>query len=49
MYRYIEEKNYEEAEKIIDEIELLTRNRNRDTVRGRMLVRKGKRVNASNS
>ena len=49
MYRLIEEKQYDEAEKVICEIELLTKNRNRDTVRGRVLIRKGKRVNASNS
>lgn len=49
MYDLIEEKKYEDAEEIIREIELMTRNRNRDTVRGRVLIRKGKRVNASNT
>ena len=49
MYDFIEEKKYEDAEEIIREIEHMTRNRNRDTVRGRVLIRKGKKVNASNT
>ena len=49
MYRCIEEKQYDVAEKIICDIEQITKNRNRDTVRGRVLVRKGRRVNASDS
>lgn len=43
MYDFIEEKKYEDAEEIIREIEHMTRNRNRDTVRGRVLIRKGKK------
>ena len=49
MYDFIEEKKYEDAEEIIREIEHMTRNRNRDTVRGCVLIRKGKKVNASNT
>lgn len=47
MYYAIENKEYERAEEIIQEIEELTLNRNVDTVRGRILVRRGKKINAS--
>lgn len=49
MYRAIEERNFEQAEKIINEINLLTENRNLDTVRGKVLVRKGRKVNAQDN
>lgn len=47
MYRYIESRDYERAQEQIREIDDLTRGRNVDTVRGKMLIRKGKRVDAS--
>ena len=47
MYDAIEDREYERAEEIIQEIEELTSNRNADTVRGRILLRRGKRTNAS--
>lgn len=46
MYEAIEDRSYEHAEKIIQEIDELTSNRNADTVRGRILLRRGKRANA---
>ena len=47
MYDAIEAREYNHAEKIIQEIEELTSNRNADTVRGRILLRRGKKANAS--
>lgn len=47
MYRCIEERDFERAEQCIREIDSLTQNRNADTIRGRMLIRKGKRVHAA--
>lgn len=47
MYEAIENKSYEHAEEIIYEIDKLTSNRNADTVRGRILLRRSKKVNAS--
>lgn len=47
MYRCLEAKDFKQAELYIKEIDELTTGRNVDTVRGRMLLRKGKRVNAS--
>ena len=47
MYRCIEEKDFERAERWIEEIDKLTKSRNTDTIRGRALIRKGKRVNAA--
>ena len=46
MYDCIEQRDFEQAEKYIKEIENLTENRNADIVRGKVLIRKGKRVNA---
>lgn len=47
MYQYIEERAFEQAEKLINEIDGLTKNRNIDTTRGKVLVRKGKRISAT--
>lgn len=47
MYDAIEVREYNRAEEIIQEIEELTSNRNVDTVRGRILLRRGKKANAS--
>lgn len=47
MYEAIENKSYERAEEIIYEIDKLTSSRNADTVRGRILLRRSKKVNAS--
>lgn len=47
MYHCLEEKEFEQAEACMEEIDDLTNSRNVDTIRGRMLLRKGKRVNAS--
>ena len=47
MYRCIEEKDFGQAEGWIKEIDDLTQNRNTDTIRGRMLIRKGRRANAA--
>lgn len=47
MYEAIEKKSYEQAEEIIYELDELTANRNTDAVRGRILLRRGKKVNAS--
>lgn len=49
MYQYIEERNYQKAEKVIGEIDDLTMNRNIDTARGKVLIRKGKRLSASDN
>ena len=46
MYRYIEKRDFDRAEEIIDQIDRLTLNRNVDTVRAKVLIRKGKRVSA---
>lgn len=48
MYIWIEEKEFVRAEECIREIDHLTQNRNIDSTRGKILVRKGMRVNASN-
>ena len=47
MYNALEKAEYDHAEEIIQEIEELTLNRNADTVRGRILLRRGKKTNAS--
>ncbi len=47
MYDAIENREYEYAEEIIQKIEELTSNRNTDTVRGRILLRRGRKLNAS--
>lgn len=47
MYNAIEDRAYERAEEIIQEIDELTSNRNADTVRGRILLRRGKKANAT--
>ena len=47
MYDAIEVREYNRAEEILQEIEELTSNRNVDTVRGRILLRRGKKANAS--
>jgi len=49
MYQYIEERDFEQAERVIREIDNLTMNRNIDTARGKVLIRKGKRINATDS
>lgn len=48
MYDYIENRDFERAEECIREIDHLTQNRNTDSTRGKILVRKGRRVDASN-
>ena len=47
MYRCIEEKDFLGAETYIRQIDGLTNGRNPDTVRGRILIRKGRRANAA--
>lgn len=47
MYRCIEERDFEQAEQYMGEIDYLTQNRNVDTIRGRMLIRKGRRIDAA--
>ena len=46
---HVETGDYQKAEKVIDEIDDLTMNRNIDTARGKVLVRKGKRLSASDN
>lgn len=46
MYDSIERKDFDQAEKWIQEIDELTKGRNIDTVRGKVLVRKGRKMNA---
>lgn len=46
MYTLLDNKRYDEAEKAADEIDQITLNRNVDTVRARMIIRKGRRINA---
>ena len=46
MYVQLDNKNYEEAEKLADEIDQITLNRNVDTIRARIIIRKGRRLNA---
>ena len=43
MYEYIESRDFNQAEKVISEIDELTMNRNVDTTRGKVLIRKGKK------
>ena len=46
MYQLLDKKEYDEAEKIADEIDQITVNRNVDTVRARIIIRKGRKMNA---
>jgi 3-phosphoglycerate kinase len=46
MYTLLDNKRYDEAEKAADEIDQITLKRNVDTVRARMIIRKGRRINA---
>ncbi len=46
MYDLIDEKNYDSAEMIANEIDDLTQNRNADTVRARVIIRRGRHRNA---
>lgn len=48
MYNCIEERDFGQAEECIREIDCLTQNRNMDSTRGKVLVRKGRRVDAAN-
>ena len=45
-YTLLDNKRYDEAEKAADEIDQITLKRNVDTVRARMIIRKGRRINA---
>lgn len=48
MYQWIEKGNYEKAELLADRIDTWTRGRNADTVRARIMIRRGKARNAQN-
>lgn len=48
MYCYIEQKKYENAEQVADLIDKLTHGRNSDTVRARIIIRRGKIRSAQN-
>lgn len=49
MYQYIEKREYELAEELMNEIDEMTQNRNVDTSRGKVLIRKGKKISASDN
>lgn len=46
MYDLLDRKRYDEAEAAADEIDQMTMNRNVDTVKARIIIRKGRRMNA---
>ncbi len=46
MYTLLDNKRYDEAEKAADEIDQITLKRNVDTVRARMIIRKGRSIDA---
>lgn len=46
MYDLLDNKEYDKAEKVADEIDQITCNRNADTVKARIIIRKGRRMNA---
>lgn len=46
MFHLLDNKEYDAAEKMADEIDRITVNRNADTVRARIIIRKGRRMNA---
>lgn len=48
MYSLVEQKEYDKAEAMADIIDELTKNRNADTVRARLMMRKGRGRNAQN-
>ncbi len=48
MYHFIEQREYDYAERTADRIDELTYNRNPDTVRARIMIRRGKTRNAQN-
>ncbi|MDE7479104.1 MAG: AAA family ATPase [Lachnospiraceae bacterium] len=47
MYGLLDNKDYDEAEKVADEIDQITLHRNADTVKARIIIRKGRRLNAA--
>lgn len=46
MYELLDQKEYDAAEEMADEIDRITHNRNVDTVRARIIIRKGRKMNA---
>ena len=46
MYELLDNKRYDEAEKAADEIDQITVGRNVDTVKARIIIKKGRRKNA---
>lgn len=46
MYELLDNKEYDQAEKVADDIDRITINRNADTVKARVIIRKGRRLNA---
>lgn len=46
MYGLLDNREYDKAEKVADEIDQITCSRNADTVKARIIIRKGRRVNA---
>ncbi len=46
MFDLLDQKEYDAAEEVADEIDRITHNRNVDTVKARIIIRKGRRMNA---